>query len=361
MGRNLGAILAEQGHMVTVTTRQQRKSLCPNIEYIVGNAHEGSFLRRLLERARYDVVVDFMLYSVQEFSSRIDYMLGSVGQYVFLSSSRVYADTKEPITEKTPRLLDVCSDSAYLDTDEYALAKARQEDRLLESSLGNWTIIRPYITFDDYRFQLGGVEKESWLYRSLCGRRIVFSRDIAQHITTMTSGRDVAEMIAAVIGNEIAKGEIFNTVTNESHRWSEILDTYLSVLRDVQGFNPAVCMTNECPLLTEPGGPIYQIRYDRLYDRIFDNEKIMRMMARDWRPRPVLDMLSRSLKNFLSSPRWASVPFFREAAFDRISGDVRKVGEFDTWKYYMLYLLYRFCGYKTAERLRGFIHPLRRN
>ena len=78
------------------------------------------------------------------------------------------------------RLLDVSHDSIYLKTDEYALAKARQEDILRKSGKNNWTIIRPYITYSESRLQLGVLEKEAWLYRALKGFQEMFWKN-AQH------------------------------------------------------------------------------------------------------------------------------------------------------------------------------------
>ena len=85
-----------------------------------------------------------------------------------------YANENGRITEKSKRLLDVCTDEEYLKTDEYALTKVRQENILLSSGKKNWTIIRPYITYNVERLQLGVYEKENWLYRALHGRSIVF-------------------------------------------------------------------------------------------------------------------------------------------------------------------------------------------
>lgn len=47
----------------------------------------------------------------------------------------MYVDSDEPITEEIPRLLDVCEDTDYLKTNEYALAKVREED-VLENRIG---------------------------------------------------------------------------------------------------------------------------------------------------------------------------------------------------------------------------------
>jgi hypothetical protein len=112
-----------------------------------------------------------MIYTTQSFKERVNFLLDATSQYVFFSSSRVYADSEIPITEDSSRLLDVSQDKKFLSTDEYSLAKARQENILRKSKRKNWTIIRPYITYSENRLQLGILEKEEWLYRALQGRK----------------------------------------------------------------------------------------------------------------------------------------------------------------------------------------------
>lgn len=168
MGVHLSKILNNQGEDVYVTTRRERKGM--GITYIQGNAHENAFLSDILQKYHFDVLIDFMIYNTSEFADRVDLLLSSVGQYIFLSSSRVYADSQTPITENSPRLLDVYKEEEYLKTDKYALSKARQEDILHRSGKNNWTVIRPYITYSEIRLQLGVLEKELWLYRALNGR-----------------------------------------------------------------------------------------------------------------------------------------------------------------------------------------------
>lgn len=160
------------------------------------------FLHPLLQKERWDAVVDFMIYTTSDFKSRVNLFLNATKQYVFISSARVYAKNDGLIKEDSPRILDVCQDKEYLSTDEYALSKARQENLLLSSCLKNWTIIRPYITFSDARLQLSCLEKEYWLKRVLDNKPIVFSKDLANKTTTFTCGNDVAKGIAAIIGKK---------------------------------------------------------------------------------------------------------------------------------------------------------------
>jgi len=161
MGMSLVPVLAAKDCKVYVTSRGKHENTAESggvgsAYYLQGDTHDDNFLWEILS-AHYDAIVDFMVYTVKEFSRRVKLLLKSCEQYVFLSSSRVYAALNKPLTENSPRLLDVCEDEGYLATSEYALIKAREEDILRNSGKSNWTIIRPYITYNSNRLQLGGL------------------------------------------------------------------------------------------------------------------------------------------------------------------------------------------------------------
>lgn len=300
LGAHLRDILAEQGFEVWVTSRSAHAD-APHIHYLQLDAMDfGAFKK--LTASRWDAIVDFMIYPPKTFEARLDVFLRQTDQYVSLSSARVYADAgMTPLVEDSPRLLDTVGDAEYLKTNEYALAKAREEDILrAKGTSGNWTIIRPYVTFSEERLQLGTLEKEQWLKRALEGRPIVFSRDIAEKLTTLTYGRDVARGMAAVIGRKEACGETFHITSPRQMRWSEVLDLYVKVLADVLGKAPKVVLTRESAQLRTPGR--YQVKYDRAFNRRFDNAKIGRFVDvgsfRD--PKEALESC---LRAFLASSR----------------------------------------------------------
>lgn len=337
MGVHLVKELAKKGNQVSVTSRRDRKS-SENISYIRGDAHSDIFLDELLKE-HWDVVIDFMVYHTAEFQSRFQKMLLVSGQYVFTSSARVYADSVEPLTEDSPRLLDVCKDQTYLNTDEYALAKARQENFLIDNRQRNWTIIRPYITFSENRFQLGGLEHGSWLYRALHHRTIVFSKDLLPHVTTLTYGADVAKGIAAVVGKEKAMGETFHITSHESHTWKEILDTYLNCVEKYFGSRPNVFLTEKSMNLHCKGR--YQILYDRYYDRRFNNAKIGAFMDLS-SLKPPLKGIDECLAAFIANPKFRSVACHWEAEFNRLTHEQTPLNEFPDLKQKIRYLLCRY-------------------
>lgn len=340
MGEHLVRLLEEDGSAdeICVTSRGERDSR-GRVRYLRGNAHDEAFLRELL-KTRWDVVVDFMSYGTEEFRSRADALLDATAQYVFLSSARVYADSKTPLTETSPRLLDASSDAEFLATDEYALAKARQENFLRDSGRKNWTVIRPYITFSEIRLQLGVLEKEEWLYRALHGRTIVFSEEMREKFTTLTYGLDVARGIKSVLGVPAALGEVFHITRADALTWGEVLACYLRVLEKRLGREPRVIFARE-RAFTRCHPAKYQIRYDRFFDRRFDDSKIARFADVNTFL-PTLVGLEKCLNAFLDAPRFRAVNWVLEARKDRLAGERTPLSEISGMKQKIAYVLTRY-------------------
>lgn len=300
MGEPLVKLLSERGYEVYVTSRRRRESN-GNIHFIEGDAHNLSFIQQELSK-NYDVIVDFMFYTTSDFKKRSNLYLKSTGQYMFLSSARVYADSNKPITENTPRLLDVCRDADYLKTDEYALAKARSENILLDFDRKNWTIIRPYITYNTRRLQLGGLELGTWLTAALSGRSLVLPKDIGTRETTLTYGDDVARAMVALIGNSEALGEAFHITGSDHTKWSDIAEVYRDVMEEFTGHRPELYTPDTSASLSTIMGNTAQIKYDRMYDRVFDNSKLARVCRENLSFMSINEGIRHCFKNYLCLP-----------------------------------------------------------
>lgn len=337
IGKHLVDCLAVGTNKIYVTTRRQR-TVTEHISYVVGNAHNYDFICSILGKRHWDVVVDFMSYNTNEFKIRVNNFLDSSDQYIYISSARVYANSSDPITEDSPRLLDVCKDADYLRTDEYALTKARQENMLRDSGRTNWTIIRPYITFSEIRLQLSPLEKECWLYRALHGRTIVFSKDLADRLTTLTYGADVARCIAALAGKKEALGEAFHITIGESNTWSDLLQLYVETIEKVTGTRPKTKIVDSW----EPyhGGHALQVKWDRCFDRKFDSSKIAKFIdTSTFKPTKVA--LQECLTHFIQQPSFLGIDWIHEAKKDKLTHEWTSLKEIPGVKIKMKYLLYR--------------------
>ncbi len=339
MGTPLIELLAKDSDNIIYVTSRSKKEDLDNVKYICGNAKQIDFLMTILDQ-EYDAIIDFLVYESSELRERIDIFLDHTKQYFFFSSARCYAASVERLTEDSPRLIDVCDDKEYLSTDEYALAKGREEDILRFSGKKNWTIIRPYITYNAYRLQLGVYEKENWLRRALAGRTIVMPSDIASKKTSLTFGGDVAGIIASLIGNEKALGEIFHLTTSETHTWNEILLYYSDIIEKKTGKKIKIKYVDDSLGLQKVWNP-WQIKYDRLFDRSFDNNKIESVIGK-CEFTPTYEGLQSCLNIFLDNPKWLHDNWHYEAWCDRLTGEVTPLKEVKGKKNKLLYLKWRF-------------------
>lgn len=313
MGVYLIPELIKKNYQVYVTSRTLRKSSDSNLVYLQGNAHDIAFLDHCLSK-QWDAIVDFMIYSTEEFRSRVDLLLSSTKHYLFLSTYRVFADSSQPITEYSPRLLDICEDQDYLETDEYALTKARQENILRKHILKNWTILRPSITYSKNRFQLATLEAESVILRSKLKLPVAVAESILNKKTTMTWAGDVGFMIASLTNNEAAFSEDFNVVTCESKYWYEIASIYQECAE-----------LNLFPVDYESYSKIvdnqYQIKYDRMYNRVMDNSKILNFIniTQD-QLKSVIDGLSEEVEYGLVHANSLEFNYSLQGRMDKIVG-----------------------------------------
>lgn len=351
MGTHLVSILSACKENEIFVTSRSPKDNHGNVKFIRGNAHDKTFIVTLLAQ-KWDVIVDFMVYTTPEFKDKVDKILDATRQYIFLSSSRVYADSPRPMTEDSPRLLDTTEDKEYLATDEYALTKARQENILFRDERKNWTVIRPYITYAENRLQLGVLELQDWLPRALQGRSIVFSKDIAGKKTTMTYGYNVAEGIASIIGRQNAYGKAFHITQSRSLLWSDILSIYLDAIEEDMGFRPKVKMIDECPNLKVETAK-YQVKYDRLFNRIFSSLSISEFCEVDKFVSPEIG-LRKCIKEYIKANKAniKNIPLneYSNAQYDRIADERTPMSLLPDTKTRIKYLMSRYAP-KLASSL----------
>lgn len=300
LGRYLAPELRKKGFEVYITSRSAHASNERGIIYLRGNAKDGAFLNELLKE-RFDAIVDFMIYNTETFEKRCKTLVESTDHYLFLSSYRVYDDSGErPITENSPRLLDTVNDEAYLKTDEYGLTKARQEN-ILRAAGGRATVIRPAITYGGDRFQLGTMEANEFLIRALHKKPVIFPKEMLSKQATMTWSGDVGKMIAHLVLNERAFGETYTVATAEHRSWEEVLSIYRDLLNMQVRVVPLAAYEQAI-------GRLWQIKYDRMLDRVVDNSKILStcgMRQKDLMP--LSEGLRIELYRFLRDPKFGSV------------------------------------------------------
>ena len=278
--------LAEQGYQVDGVALQELKSEHPNITYTQGNAKDYSLRMEFLSR-NYDAVVDFLIYPSSEIATMLPMILDHTGQFVFLSSGRVYDNLEVPVKETSPRLIDSSTDPYLLNSDDYCIYKGRAENFLNSMERKNWTIVRPATTYSFLRYQLVTLEAADTVGRARAGKKVVLPIQAKEKSATLSWGGDAGQMIANLLFKDGAMGESFNINSAEHRTWGEIADYY----KDICNLE-AVWVDKEDYLKIINPNPYalahrWQLEYARLFDREVDNSKVLAvtgMKQEDMRP-----------------------------------------------------------------------------
>lgn len=275
MGQYLVPLLAAQGYQIdSVSYDEMAAPLPSNVRHIKANVKENDTLLNLLQN-HYEGIVDFLIYPTAELVYRLPMLVKNTGHYIYLSSYRIYDNKEHPVKESSPRLLDSSEDVLLRNSDDYCIYKARGENILQSFAEKSWTIIRPAITYSLMRYQLVTLEAANTVGRAFAGKAVVLPEQARTVQATMSWAGDVAQMIAGLLFNEKARGETFTVATAEHHSWGEIADYYKDICNlkavwvDKKDYLRILCPD---PYQINAS---WQLEYDRLFDRIMDNSKVL--------------------------------------------------------------------------------------
>lgn len=275
MGKYLVPQLSDCGYSVDAVSLDKNANDFPHVRNITGNALDWLFLDQLLQN-RYDAIIDFMMYGTTDLPRFLPYLLQATDHYIFLSSYRVYDNKEIPIRETSPRLLDSSENIVLRNSEDYAIYKARGENIIRAAPQKNWTIVRPAITYSLMRYQLVTLEAPNTVGRAFAGKPVLLPEAAKQIQGTMSWAGDVAAMIRHLLFRENALGETFSVSTAEHHSWGEIADYY----KEICGLEAIWIDRDDYIRILDPEPHNYwarwQLEYDRLFDRIMDNSKILK-------------------------------------------------------------------------------------
>ena len=270
LGRYTAKELLNKGCAVDVICLEDYASNNPKLCYHKAKA-DLNYLTEFLKDKYYDGIVNFIHYYVPEMYKPVHKLLTSkTDQLIFLSSYRVYAESKQPLTEEAPFLADVVEDEEFLKSEDYAVPKAICEKFLREESgTENWTVVRPVISFSDKRFDLVTVSGHEIIDAARSGKNVI----LPEAAKNLTAGLDWAGNSGKLIANLLFKkecfGEAYTVSSGQNLTWGEVADIYTRLT----GVRFRWAETEEY-VNTGHGG--YILIYDRLYDRAVDNTKILK-------------------------------------------------------------------------------------
>lgn len=217
------------GFEVTMMNRGNKMGdVNPNAKLIICDARDEEQVKQKLQGMYFDVVIDFIVFNLEQLKKSLNLFGGHTKQYVFISSAQVYNTSIKKVFEET----DPTSQPLW----QYSVNKDLCEKYLQNYAQGNninYTIIRPGVNYDDHRIPYGIVPPygKHWTFvaRILAGKPII-TWNQGENKLNLTRVEDFAEGVVTLLGNEKAYNECYNVVGDYIYSWREVLETLGRIL-----------------------------------------------------------------------------------------------------------------------------------
>ena len=264
------ALLHERGHEILVLTRG-RAPVPSGYRPIVADRNAPAAMRAALAGVQPDVVINFLGYDLPEVQADYELFQGAVGQYVFISSTVVYA--------KPPPRLPLTEDGPFGNSFwDYAQKKLACEQWLMERRKEAGfpvTIVRPSHTYSK-RWIPNAVSSGSYTFAARLEQgKPVFVHDQGESAWTLTHTTDFAVGLAGLVGKAEAIGEAFHITSDEVLSWNQI---YAEIAAALGVESPQIVKVPTeviCRVAPQMSGTL---KGDKAHPAVFDNSKLKRFV-----------------------------------------------------------------------------------
>jgi nucleoside-diphosphate-sugar epimerase len=264
------ALLHERGHEILVLSRG-RNPVPAGYRAIVADRKDAAAMRAALKGVQPEVVINFLGYDLPEVQADYELFNGAVRQYVFISSTVIYAKPPQrlPLTEDAP------VGNPWWD---YAQKKLACEQWLRECHrVAGFpvTIVRPSHTYSKAWIP-NPISSGSYTFAARLEQgKPVFIHDDGESPWTLTAAADFALGLAGLVGNTKAIGEAFHITSDEVLTWNQI---YAEIAAALGVKSPQIVKVPTdfiCQVAPQLTGTL---KGDKAHPGVFDNAKIKRFV-----------------------------------------------------------------------------------
>jgi len=229
-------------------------------------------LATILAGHRFDAVVDYIAFTVDDIERDLRLFRGKTDQFVFISSASAYQKPVQHyiITEETPLENPLW---------EYSRNKIACENRLMQAQREEdfpVTIVRPSHTYGPTQIPFA---VSSWLQpwtvidRMKRGQKVIVPGD-GTSLWVLTWNADFARGLVGLLGNPKAIGEAFQITSDEVLSWDQIyLEAYQAL-----GVEPNVIHIPSDLISIYHPHSLGSLVGDKSNSVVFDNSKIKRFV-----------------------------------------------------------------------------------
>jgi nucleoside-diphosphate-sugar epimerase len=195
IGVYLTKILVEKGYQVVLFNRGNKPVPVEGVEQIQGDRKDTAQLKAKLANESFDAIFDNNGREVSDTQPLAEIFKGKVKHFVYVSSAGVY--------QKSDQMPHIEGDS--VDPNSRHKGKFETETYLQEQGLP-FTSIRPVYIYGPQNYN----PLEAWFFDRIVRDRPVPIPGNGMHMTQLGHCQDLANAMAAVLGNSQAIGQIYN-------------------------------------------------------------------------------------------------------------------------------------------------------
>jgi nucleoside-diphosphate-sugar epimerase len=276
----------------------------------VADIHNAAEARQALAGHQFDVVVDWIAFTVEHIERNLALFTGRTKQFIFISSASAYQKplSHPVITESTP-----LHNPYWL----YSRNKIASENRLLKAYNDDGfpvTIVRPSYTYDNiFPIALGGGSTYTLIDRLKTGRPIIIHGD-GTSLWVNTHSEDFARGFVGLLGHPQAIGHAFHITSDEVLTWNQIYGT----IADAVGVQPNVVHIPSDFIAQVAPDEGDGLLGDKAHSVIFDNSKIKTFVPGFQCLIPFREGVRRTLDWFHADPARQRIDAGVNATLDRI-------------------------------------------
>ena len=284
----------------------------PGVDTLVADVRDEAEVRVVLADRRFDAVVDFIAFRVEDIERDLRLFADRTNQFVFVSSATVYHKPLRhwPVGEDTP-----LANPWW----QYARDKIACEERLMRAVRDDGlpaTIIRPSHTYGQRSIPLAVRSLQrpfTSVARMRAGKSVIVPGD-GSSLWTLTHATDFAVGLVGLLGHRGAIGQAFNIMSDEALTWDEIYrETAVAAGVELR----AVHMTSEfiADCMPDLSG---RLLGDASNTAVFDTTRLRRCVPDFRTATPFAEGIRRAIAWFDADPSRQEVDAELDARWDRL-------------------------------------------
>jgi nucleoside-diphosphate-sugar epimerase len=305
-------LAVERGAELFVLNRGREPELAHGATPLVADVRDATATARAMAGHRFDVVVDWIAFTVEDIDRDLRLFRDRTDQFVFISSASAYC---KPLGDWRLREDSPLANPFW----EYARNKIAYEERLSRAYREDGfpiTIVRPSLTYGDTQVPLA---VNSWerpftaIARMRQGKPVIVPGD-GTSLWTITHNSDFAQGFVGLLGRRQAIGHAFNIMSDEVLTWDEI---YRQVAAAAGAEARIVHIASDfiAGCLPEMRGTLLG---DKSVSAVFDTTKIKRFVPSFCASTPLAEGIRRTVAWFDADPARQQVDAEVDARWDRL-------------------------------------------